>query len=554
MAEPSTTIMTLDPVLELSLEQLVRALNKKLLMECTRVQSAMPPPSRALVVTLTVEVRPNERDTYPRILTRCVQVDALEKRAKDILHEVITLRNALRPVNRLPPEVIALCATFVSPIDLRSIISLTHVCRYWRKAITSSPRNWASISTGWRRLTPLCLERAGVVPLTVNITVSDIPGNGMFLQALLPHISKISHLSLTGYPSIERAVDDLPNFFASPIPNLTSLELEQTGEPAQSFPSNETPAPPLFQEVSKLKSLYLTRTPLYPSLIDVRSLVELKLVGYTTPFPFGKFIRFLRLNPTLELVVLDTQFTEVPGWVTPAMTVSLARLRQLTFTCAHASDAKTLISSISFPRGVSLEVISSRTQTDAELRSYLPSPPTLIQRLLAPIAIVKCQNEPGVVQLYGNDSSLSFRCSGFLYDAYYHFSMFSTAAVREFHMKSASCRDLSWPLSRLLALETLVLVGVTSFPRCSLDFLAKEPMPCPSLKTIAFFDCDLDPSIIGELEEVVSRRKDSTVAWLHRVVIVRRVGRLPDCDLIHRLRQFVPRVDVRIDEELPDLP
>ena len=33
----TTIIMTLDPVLELSVEQLVRALNKKLLMECTRV-------------------------------------------------------------------------------------------------------------------------------------------------------------------------------------------------------------------------------------------------------------------------------------------------------------------------------------------------------------------------------------------------------------------------------------------------------------------------------------------------------------------------------------
>ena len=64
------TIMTLDPVLELSVEQLVRALNKKLLMECTRVQSAVPSPSPTSVATLTVEVRPNELETGPRVLTR----------------------------------------------------------------------------------------------------------------------------------------------------------------------------------------------------------------------------------------------------------------------------------------------------------------------------------------------------------------------------------------------------------------------------------------------------------------------------------------------------
>jgi len=65
------TIDPLDTVLELSVEQLVTALNKKLLMECTRVQSAVPPPSRAFVATLTAEVRPNEREMDPRVLTRC---------------------------------------------------------------------------------------------------------------------------------------------------------------------------------------------------------------------------------------------------------------------------------------------------------------------------------------------------------------------------------------------------------------------------------------------------------------------------------------------------
>jgi len=52
--------MTPDAALELSIEQLVGTLNKKLFMECTRVQSAMPPASRALVVTLTHEVRSQE--------------------------------------------------------------------------------------------------------------------------------------------------------------------------------------------------------------------------------------------------------------------------------------------------------------------------------------------------------------------------------------------------------------------------------------------------------------------------------------------------------------
>ena len=56
----ATTAMTPDATLELSIEQLIGALNKKLLIECARVGLAMPPMSRTLVATLTAEVRYQE--------------------------------------------------------------------------------------------------------------------------------------------------------------------------------------------------------------------------------------------------------------------------------------------------------------------------------------------------------------------------------------------------------------------------------------------------------------------------------------------------------------
>ena len=51
------TTMTPDITLEHSVEQLISALNKKLLMECARVRPQTLQISRALVVTLTAEVR-----------------------------------------------------------------------------------------------------------------------------------------------------------------------------------------------------------------------------------------------------------------------------------------------------------------------------------------------------------------------------------------------------------------------------------------------------------------------------------------------------------------
>ena len=63
--------MSLDPVLELSVEQLIKALNEKLFIECKRVQLAMPPISRGLATKLASEVRSNEPQTArnPRVLT-----------------------------------------------------------------------------------------------------------------------------------------------------------------------------------------------------------------------------------------------------------------------------------------------------------------------------------------------------------------------------------------------------------------------------------------------------------------------------------------------------
>jgi len=464
---------------------------------------------------------------------------------------VISLRNSLRPVNRLFPEIIALCAAFVSDADPWPIVSLTHVCRYWRRAIISDPRNWASIGSRWKRLVSLCLERAGAVPLTVNISVSDINGDKDFLQALLPHTSKISHLSLTGYSSIERAANDLPGFFASPMSNLIFLELEQTEQPAESFPSDESPAPPLFQSISKLESLYLTRTPIYPKAFSTTSLVELKLVGYAGTLHFGKFIEFLHFNPNLEIVTLDLQFAEGSVWVVPERTASLPHLRHLAFTCGSAADSRGLLLCVSLRRGVHIVIQASKSNPCSDLAAFLPWPPTPIQQLLTPITTIKYQNSPRWLHLFSGNGQLSFQSSKTPSTTYDEFDLFATGTAREFHINDYNCR-LPWPLERLPALEALVLFGMDRFPG-ALPELAKEPVRCPSLKTIAFSDCCVTGTVINELEGVLADRRDSTAARLYRVVVVNSTRALPDFQSINRLQKFVPRVDVRVGNELPDL-
>ena len=466
------------------------------------------------------------------------------------------MRNSLRPINRLHPEVIALCATFISDADPKPIVPLTHVCRYWRRAITSSPRNWASIGSGWKGLVPLCLERAGAVPLTVDINVSHIKRNEVFHQALLPHIHRITHLSLKGYSLIEDVANDPAGLFASPMPNLTSLELEQTKEPAESLPSDELPVPPLLQDTSKLKSLHLTQTPLYPPVFSITSLVELKLVGYTTPLRFEKLIEFLHSNPDLELVVLDLQFAEGLVQTSPERKVSLLQLRLLEFTCGNAKDARRLLSCVSLRRGIHIAIQGSQSNPCGDLASFLPNPPTHIQQLLTPVTAIKYWNAPKWRHVVGGNGRLSFRSHKSPSKMYDEFKLFVTEAVREFHLNverlDPGSGRLSWPLGRLPALEVLAFFEAQISPG-SLSILAKEQVLCPSLKTIAFFDCEITGDVIRELGEVLAKRRDSAAARLYQVVIVNNTRALPDLQLIHQLRKFVPRVDVGVGEELPDL-
>ena len=458
-------------------------------------------------------------------------------------------------MNHLPPEVLASCATFVSDTDPRPIVSLTHVCRYWRRSISSNPRSWASISTGWERLVPLCLERAGEVPLAIDITVPDIRSSEDFLELLPPHTSRICHLRLAGYPSVEAVANNLPGFFASPLSSLTSLELQQAEEPSELFPSSESPFPPIFQNVSMLKSLCLTRTPLYPPLFGITSLVELKLLGYTSPFHFGTFIGFLESNLALETLNLDISFVDSSVWTDAARVVNLAHLQHLTITCAKPTEAKGLLSYITLPHGLHLEVIYSKSDQPA-LSHFLPSPPTPIQDALTPAIAIQYRYTPREFSVFGSIGSFSFRSSSstLLGPEVY---LFTATSVREFHVHIApwvlSPTFFTWLLPQFPVLETLVIENCTLWATGAFDSLAGEQLLCPSLKTIAFFNCILTPAVMEELEGMVVRRMGLAATWLYQVVIVSSTGVLPDHTLIQQLRQHVPCVDVRVDNKLPDL-
>ena len=430
------------------------------------------------------------------------------------------MRNPLRPANRLPPEIIALCVDFLPRTNPKPIVSLTHVCRYWRKTIISSPRNWTLIGSGWKRLAPLCLERSGALaPLTVS--VSTLEQDKAFLQLLLPHLSRISGLSLTGgsWTPAEKVANMLVKFFTSPMINLTSL---------------------------KLRSLEASPASIFSLLSGIKTLVELKLTG--SEVIFQHFIGFLESNPNLKAIEFSFEFSEVPS-TAPKRLVSLPRLRRLKLTCSEATDARMLLSCLSLPRGVHMEIYGTQKNPCGDLTSFLPFPPTLIRALLAPITAVRYS--PGQLYLFSNNGSFSFRSHKTTEKLYEEFNLFATGAVRELRLLHFYSGDnVSLLLKRLPALEALVIQHAVG---SGMSALGEEPILCPSLKTLALLDCYVADQEIKTMEEVLAKREHTTAARLHRIVIASRTCSFPAPKLVSRLQKLVPRVEVVVGDKLPNL-
>ena len=332
--------------------------------------------------------------------------------------------------------------------------------------------------------------------------------------------------------------------------NLTSLELDQDGESVNLFPSKTAPTPQLFQNVSKLKSLSLFEIPFFPVLYNIKSLVELKLSYQNVPF--REFIGFLESNPNLEILDLDILFPTAPAPLTaPESGVSFPRLRRLTLNCRCQTSTVLLLSCLSLPRGVKIEV-HPVDWTSCGLANFLPCHSTHIQDLLAPITTIKHSPSPGWLHLSGNNGSFSFHNYYLPQKPYEELDLFATNAVREFHLPLGSQDRLSWELERLPALEALVITGGCLGPEF-LSVLAEEPVLCQSLNTIAFLDCEVTHEAVCGLEGILEKRRRSTAARLHRVVIVNRTRDLPNQRLVSQLQKFIPRLDVAVGDVLPDL-
>ena len=480
-----------------------------------------------------------------------MQIESLETKARDVLRSILSLRNTLQPVNRLPPEILSRIARHVlvrRNRDARPIFPLTHVCRYWRESIVSAPENWTLISDSCSEdLVALSLERAKAAPLVISLSMSWVMRLHRLPGIIVPHFQNVVSFTVDSIPTPGEFTKVFPSFPRS-LSNLHSLTLH--AKDIKGWDLSIDPFEPL---PHNLRYLSLIKIHPHPLFLRLRTLTELSLTIPRFSLHLDTLLDFLEANASLESVELLIKFVE-PSLRNSQRRAAIGnRLQRLYIHSWDLMDARAIIANIPLRKGACLDIHLG----SARLKEILSGIPTTHLLNLPSPTFIEYQSStggaPGCIQLKGPNGIFSFSGPRLQAEPFMDLidcPLISLANVREFYMTTAD--HVMRPLSHLPAIETLIIQSYIDISR-AISALLSDPASSPSLKTIAFLNCDLSDDFMEELTQFASNRKNtSTSAPLHRVVIVDWEGRFPSAGSIHRLRGCVRIVDVRMgDREFP---
>jgi hypothetical protein len=189
----------------------------------------------------------------------CIQLDILEQDVFEILHLIRSWRNRLAPVNRIPPEILALIPDFWNDDDDeddkgRSLITLTHVCQAWREVFISRPSLWTDLDCKGEDKTRVYLERSKSLPVSLSLnTANRLPPYRPFSD-IIPHvIERLGSLTLRAAPE---ELQDITGHLSRPAPRLEKLFI--CGNSDSDPRHNPVLTPALFNgDLSLLRKLHL---------------------------------------------------------------------------------------------------------------------------------------------------------------------------------------------------------------------------------------------------------------------------------------------------------
>ena len=454
----------------------------------------------------------------------------------------------LQPINRLPPEILSLIARQIpnsADENVASVIPLTHVCQYWRSSIISAPENWTRISSRSKPLAALSLERSKAAPLEISLCTDEVRRQSGFSDLLAPYIQNIATLGFYELGVLEDLMQTLPDFPRS-TPNLCSLEMSSLGDESDLNTSDD----PFQPFPSTLRCLALFDVPLYPTFLHLRTLTEFTLHNYVFPLSLDALLTVLEENRLLETVDL---FIGIPTTTLPSAQRRVPisdRFRHLVVSFFDVEDARPVISSIPVQRGADLELTACHTT--AGLNSLLSSvSETHLANLRSPTYMNVCERR---IRLSGPNGSFSFSGLSPSEQSLVGLRLLSFDKIRELHfgypISQPTIKPRVFDPSLFPALETLAIKHDANVSN-TLSIWLSSPKSSPSLKSLAFLNCDLSEEFMVVLTKFARNRQHTTAAWLYDVLIVNNRGNFPSPSSIHELRDYVRVVDIQIADSLP---
>ena len=425
------------------------------------------------------------------------------------------------------------------------------MCRYWRQSVISTPENWTRISSKRAQLAKLGLERSKAASLVFSIDMDEVRSNAAFSDLINPYIKNTDTLYLQSDSSEEEFEQTLQSFLPS-MQSLRSLTLVNgnlgidgwgwTNDPFSSLPPS-------------LTHLSLINIPLYPSFLHIGTLTSFSLLGFEFNLHIDTLLDFLEANQSLESAILSVVFPQTSLRSSQRREAIKNQLRNLTIYSLHAADNNAFIAQIAVQKGANLEICIHDPNVGLnDVRSTVSQPHLL--NLRSP-TFMEYHPEKRNTRLLGPNGCFSLTIPPSASVPFEEFVLLPLDDIRTFHLIRCLHTQFGpiptpevFPPFPFPALETLIVEHEPALSQL-FSILFHKPFASPSLKSLAFLDCDIDESFMDELIRFSSRRKKTKSAWLYRVVIVNSKGTLPRFASIDRLGKYVPVVDVRLGKELP---
>ena len=307
------------------------------------------------------------------MFTAIFQLDSLNKDALEVSSLVRSVTNKLAPINKLPDEVLTLI-----PQEFRDrrekeeiVVTLTHVCRRWRKVFVSCASLWSGIYCMDAHKTRVYLERSKSSPINLWLEreqglISDDP----FLEIAPRSISRLWRLYVKTTPDHFQAIT---KYLVQPAPFLKVLVID--GGTATTPDSTPVLATELFGgDLSSLSELYLrsvhTQLP-WRNMDNLTSFV----LGMHPTVSLGQILDFFESAPRLLVVDLIS--------ATPAIgtqdrrPVALAHLRRLTIYGFHPPAV--LLNHLMLPAGARTSI--RFYSQDPRIDEFLPRSPENLRNL-----------------------------------------------------------------------------------------------------------------------------------------------------------------------------